>query len=70
MAWQPTVSEAVGKLLGAGSCNNHSQAFENENAVSAFVVPISTVGGAPVIRFTIDNEPRQFVVDTGGEAYV
>jgi hypothetical protein len=35
MAWQPTASKAVGKLLGARSTNNNYQLTENENAVSA-----------------------------------
>jgi hypothetical protein len=65
MAWQPTAAKAVDKLLGAGSPNSNSQPTENENAVSAFLAPISTVGGAPVIQLSIYNEPRQFLVDNG-----
>jgi hypothetical protein len=65
MAWQPTAAKAVGKHLGAGSPNNNSQPTENEKAVSAFVAPISTVGGAPVKQLSIDNETRQVLVDTG-----
>jgi hypothetical protein len=58
-------AKAVGKLLGAGSPNNNSQPTENENAFSSFVAPISTVGGVPVIQLSTDNEPRQFLIDTG-----
>jgi hypothetical protein len=64
MAWQPTALKAVGKLLLAGSPNNNSQATENEKAVSAFLAPISTVGGDPVIQLSIDNDPLQLLVDT------
>jgi hypothetical protein len=65
MAWQPAASKAVGKLLGAGSPNNNCQATEKENAVSAFLAPISTVGVTSVILLPIDNDPLQILVDTG-----
>ena len=64
MASKSTASKAVGKLVKAGSPNNNSQPTQNEGAVSAFVAPISTVGGAPLIQLPIDNEPRHFLIDT------
>ena len=61
----PTASKAVGKHVKPGSPNNNYQPIQNEATVSAFVAPIITVRGAPLIQLSIDNEPRQFLVDTG-----
>ena len=57
MARESTASKAVRKLVEAGSPNNSSKPTQNEDAISAFVAPISTVGGAPLIQLSIDNEP-------------
>ena len=65
MARKPTAWKAVGKLVKAESPNNNNQPTQNEGAVSAFVAPISTVRGSPLVELSIDNETRQIFVDTG-----